>query len=369
MTFEVLTAAGGNAERWKSLIEGLAAEHRDIHFLPEYGRIYHDTYGFEPHLAVYTGADGYVIQSFVRRPLAALPFLAGAADAANYYDIANPYGYGGPLCSAATPSAAQHLYKSFAGAFASWCDEQNLASEFASLHPFMASAQLALIGDVFAPRYEKDVVFIDLTGDEADILKKLRKGHRSSLTVARRAGVKIDRVEPTSGNLTVFKEMYDATMIRRQAAQRWFVPGTYFADCMRHLGSSRTSLFFATVDGAIESGCLLMHDFSTAYFHFAATWAKHLQLGANNMLVFEAGMWAKKAGYTCLHLGGGVTSNEDDSLLRFKAGFSDQRAPLYTYFSIRDQVVYDRLCERKRAYERAMAGAESASDFLPLYRR
>ena len=80
----------------------------------------------------------------------------------------------------------------------------------------MAPAQLALIEDVLAPKHEKDVVFIDLTGDESVILKNLRKGHRSSLTAARRAGVKIEKVERNvPGNLAVFKEMYNATMIRK----------------------------------------------------------------------------------------------------------------------------------------------------------
>jgi len=369
MAFEVLNADGGSAEQWKGLIEGLAPEHRDIHFLPEYGRIYRDTYSFEPLLAAYTSAEGYVLQPFVRRPLGVLPFLAGAADVGMYYDIANPYGYGGPLCSAADHSIAQRLYRAFAAPFATWCDEQDLASEFASLHPFMALDQVALIGDVLAPKHEKDVVFIDLTGDEAAILKRLRKGHRSSLSAARRAGVKVERVEPTNGNLSLFNEMYRATMIRRQAAERWLVPESYFPTCIHYLGPRRTSLFFASLDGVVESSCLLMHDFITAYYHFAATWAKHAELGVNNLMVFEAAMWAKKAGYLRLHLGGGVTSKADDSLLRFKAGFSDQRAPLYTYFCIRDQAVYDRLCERKRAYERATVGVESTSDFLPLYRR
>jgi len=80
-------------------------------------------------------------------------------------------------------------------------------------------------------------------------------------------------------------------------------------------------------------------------------------------------LWAKRSGYRRYHLGGGVTSKADDSLLRFKAGFSDLRAPLYTYFCVRDRAVYDRLCERKKAYERETAGTESASSFLPLYRR
>ena len=85
--------------------------------------------------------------------------------------------------------------------------------------------------------------------------------------------------------------------------------------------------------------------------------------------MLETALWARRSGCSRYHLGGGVTSTGDDTLLRFKAGFSDRRAPLYTYFCVRDQVVYDRLCERKRAHERSTEGRESVSDFVPLYRR
>jgi hypothetical protein len=369
MDFEILSAQGRHAARWTALIQDLPPAHHDVHYLPEYGRIYGDTYGFAPSLAVYEAEAGYVLQPFVLRPLKVLPFLADAPDAASFADIANPYGYGGPLCNAPDAQSRRHLYTAFAKAFASWCDEKKIASEFASLHPFMVQDQCPMIRDVLASTYEKDVVFIDLTADEESIIKQLRKGHRSSITLARRSGVRVEKVEVSVTNLLEFKAMYEATMARRQAAQRWFLPQDYFANTVCNLGEGRTSLLFAKVDGEIESGCLLMHDFRTAYYHFAATWAKRPELGVNNLLVFEAAIQTKHAGFTKLHLGGGVTSSPDDSLLRFKAGFSDRRAPLYTYFCVRNRTVYDTLCERKRAHERATIGQESISDFLPLYRR
>ena len=101
MGFEVLSAEGESSRRWTALVNNLPVQRRDIHFLPEYGRIYRDSYGYEPLLAVYSHSDQYIIQPLVRRPLGGLPFLAGATDAAAYWDIANPYGYGGPVSSAA----------------------------------------------------------------------------------------------------------------------------------------------------------------------------------------------------------------------------------------------------------------------------
>src|SRR5262245_34059399 len=145
MPFEILSADGTNAERWSALVEALPSNLRDIHFLPEYGRIYRDTYRQEPFLAVYAEDEGAVLQPFVRRSLADLPFLKSAADARQFADVANPYGYGGPLCTSANRDAARRLYRAFAENFATWCEREGIASEFTSLHPLLIAHQLPMV--------------------------------------------------------------------------------------------------------------------------------------------------------------------------------------------------------------------------------
>ncbi len=100
-----------------------------------------------------------------------------------------------------------------------------------------------------------------------------------------------------------------------------------------------------------------MHDFDTAYYHFAATRAERPELGVNNLMLYATALWAQANGYKSYHLGGGVGRSPQDSLYRFKAGFSPATAPLYTYFCVRNRVVYDELCARKRTFERATATA------------
>lgn len=369
MALEVLGAEGRDAERWSALVAALPAELRDLHYLPEYGRIYRDTYGFEPSLAAWCDDDGCVIQPFVRRPLAGLPFLAEAQDRDRFTDIANAYGYGGPLCSAADPAVARALYARFFAAFTDWSIARGIASEFASLHPFFSGRQLALLDGAVPCRREKEIVYIDLGGDEAALLSGLNRGARSSVAKARRAGVTVEAIAPTRAALAAFQEIYLETMARRRAAERWRFPDTYFPACVAHLGPARVSLHVARVGAAIESAYLLMHDFGTAYYHFGGTRSAHPELRANNLLMFETARWAKAAGCTRYHLGGGVTRSDDDNLLRFKSSFSDRRATLYTYARVLNATVYGDLCDRKRAYERASCGRESVSDFFPLYRR
>ena len=238
MAFEILSADGKNAERWSTLIGALSPELRDIHFLPEYGRIYHDTYRQEPFLALCEEDGEAVLQPFVRRPLADLPFLKSSADARQFADIANPYGYGGPLCTSRDRDVAQRLYRKFADNFAAWCEREGIASEFTSLHPLLVEHQLPMVETVLSPRFEKDVVVISLAGDDVALRSQLSRGQKSNVAKARRAGVTVRKVEANTPNLATFNEIYYATMQRHGAADRWFFPENYFANCVSHLGEA-----------------------------------------------------------------------------------------------------------------------------------
>ncbi len=113
----------------------------------------------------------------------------------------------------------------------------------------------------------------------------------------------------------------------------------------------------------------LMHDFSTIYYHFGASDERFFDLRPNNLLMYEIACWGREHGFQSYHLGGGVSSAEDDPLFRYKAGFSNKRATLYTYGRVHHQETYDHLCELKRAHEMKTLGRESESDYFPCYRR
>jgi hypothetical protein len=368
MGFDILSAEGPDRDRWSRLIAALPVSLRDVHFLPEYGLIYRDCYGFEPFLAVYQEGDAFVLQSYVRRPLRQLPFLADAADAGRFSDIANPYGFGGPL-SNASPKAGRALYARFAAAFEAWCEQEAIASEFTSLHPILNAQQLALMEGKLSPTHEKDVYYIDLRLDEDQLWQKLRRGHRASINRARRNEVRVSKVEPNEANLAILNKLYADSMRRRGAAQRWRFPEDFFATTIRWLGDRGSSLFFGYRGARVASAYILIHGFETVYYHFSGTDAEDGRLGVDTLMFYEMALWARSEGYARCFLGGGVTRREEDGLRQFKSGFASICAPLYTCFRVHNGAAYDDLAARKRTFELATTGRESVSTFVPIYRR
>jgi len=369
MDFRVLTAAGDDGRLWADLVRRLPLPLRDVHFLPEYGLIYRDTYGYEPLLACVVSDENFVIQPFVKRRLNALPFLAQQNVTEPFWDIANAYGYGGPLCADPTAARAEPLLEWFEEQFCLWCRSEKIAAEFCSLHPILNNRQqlAGLAGVATAP--QKRVIYLDLALPENELWRAVNRGHRSSIQRARAGGVRVDRVAADAANLTEFERLYAITMNRHGAADRWYFPVNYFRNCVRYLGADRVSLFFARASAAVASAYLLLHDAGIAYYHFGGSDDAYFSLRPNNLLLYETALWAKQAGYRFYHLGGGVTSGEDDNLLRFKAGFGGCAATLFTYGRIHDSAAYGRLCELKMSHERATLGKALETEYFPLYRR
>jgi hypothetical protein len=369
MEFRVLDADGADASEWTRRIEALPPDQQDLHFLPQYGRIYRSSYGHRPRLAVYGDDRRYVLQPFVVRPLNALPVLASAPDGDEYREIANAYGYGGPAVRAGEGDDVEGMMRGFEAAFVAHGRGAGYASEFTILHPRLRGLErLRGIAGV-APAPLKEVVYVDLAGGAEAIRRNLRKGHRGSLTKARRLGARVARIEPTEAAIEEFRRLYVGTMERRGAEARWYFPERYFRDCFAELGDAGASLFEARVDERLAAGSILLHAFDTAYYHLSGSDPAFLEHGVGTLLVYEMACWAAARGYRWMHLGGGVTASPEDSLLRFKSGFSGVRAGLHGYGRVLDETLYHRLCALKRGHEAATLGREIASDYFPLYRR
>lgn len=369
MSLDFLTL--DNRTVWSSLVERLPESQRDIHFLPEYGEIYQKVYGHEPLLAYFdAGSQGFALQPFVKRSVSDLPFLKNTRmdGDCEYFDVSHPYGYGGPVFSCSSGSPEQ-LLTEFSNLVAIETSKRGWASEFTSVHPLLGNHAHLLRAGLLNLQARKSVVFVDLTKPLEEIWKGFDKGHKSSIKKAQRSDILVERVPPTPENLSIFNELYYHTMKRRGAAERWLFPEPFFAQTVKSLGDNRASLFFAILDRKAIAAYFLIHDFSLSYLHFTGAREEFLKLSPNNLLMFECIKWSKDKGYRFFHLGGGVTDSEADPLFSFKAGFSSDKATLYTYGRVLNESNYERLSHLKSEFEITNFGKESKIDFFPSYRR
>jgi hypothetical protein len=368
MQFKILQSFGNDSVEWTHLIAKLKPGQQDLHFLPEYGNIYQQTYGYVPFLAFYGNDNRFMIQVFVKRSLNELPFLKDQKITEPFFDIANPYGYGGPLCQCNSSDEGDQLFKEFQRHLIDYCLQNKIASEFTCFHPLLDNHRYGTGSGLITTDYQKEVVYLDLAESEEELWLALNRGHKSGINKARKLKVRVAKMAPCPANFEIFKGLYYQTMLRHNASARWFFPDDYFWNSFLGLGSERVSLFFALVNETPAAAYFLIHDFSTLYYHFGGSDSTYNSFRPNNLLMFEVALWAKRNGFTRYHLGGGVTSSATDSLFQFKAGFSKKLATVYSYHRIHHQEIYHYLCSLKKQHER-MNGAANGSDYFPLYRR
>jgi hypothetical protein len=164
-----------------------------------------------------------------------------------------------------------------------------------------------------------------------------------------------------------FFQLYNASMDLKNASDQWRFPADYFDAHHEELG---TYLYYATNDlGGARMLMVIAGENRIAYAQFLGSNGGAPRSGLDETLYWFAAEDLRRKGYVHFHLGGGRTSDPNDSLLFFKSGFSDLRHPLFSYKRIFDCDEYRTLEILKTAEEVETHGRASTSKFFPTYRR
>jgi hypothetical protein len=364
----LLRPFGEDNLKWKNIISRFSAEKMDVHFTPDYTRIYELTYGKEAFLAVYGDEENYLIVPFSRNDVTQLPFWVSTGGQTSAYDIESLYGYGGPLLclDKNLDSIKEELYKDFFKTFHDFCVSNNIIAEYYRFHPLLENHVPVKEYGPGKVDLIKPIIYIDLHQDLASLWQGICRGHRSSINKARRSGVTVEVAKVDGENLHVFELLYEETMERNQADPLWRFPASYFKNCIDCLGENRVALFNAKYNGEVIASYLVLHEYQTVYYHFGGSREIDFNLRANNLLIYEIALWAKSKGYRWFHLGGGI--EPDDGVFRFKSGFSKDRARLYSYSCIHDQNKYSQLAAMKTAWDLSNKTISKPSHYFPVYR-
>jgi len=322
----------------------------------------------EARMAVLETSSGRVIYPFVQRSISELPFASSIPDVGQYLDITSPYGYGGPLVTTASgcaEEAVDPLAREFDGLFRRWCRANNVVSEFVRFHPL--ADNVAVFGHLYGATLDRSTVYLDLTSGKERVWQGLARTSRRNVRRARRSGLTV--VSESGGDglpagLHGFRELYRHTMDRNEASGYYYFGKDYFDQLFRRLGP-RAVLISVHREEAIVASMIMLAYRRWLHAHLAGSDTALLSLRPNDLLFFEAAAWGANHGFEILHLGGGRTAEDDDSLLRFKASFSPCRAEFHTAARIHLPDTYTKLEQAWRCHK----GEAPSNSFFPTYRQ
>ena len=314
-------------EHWDGVLDTFQPVERDIYFREEYVRLYQtDT---EKAVCCIV-SDGEQTMLF--------PFLSRTFEYQGQYlhDFETAYGYGGPIWH----HADDHFKTEALQMMVDELKHQNYVAGFVRFHPLLSNYEGFSVGRLIEDR---KTIAIDLSLDENYIWMQeihtknrnvIKKGGKSGLTFV---------VDDDFKYLPEFVRLYDATMDKLDAADFYYFKQQYYNEFVKTLHNS--FLGVVLYENRVVSAAIFMYEGEYGHYHLSGSDVSALKLCPNNFMLWHAALELKRRGVKVLHLGGGTTSAEDDTLFCFKSRFSKHIYQFCLGKLVFNQNLYNEICK------------------------
>jgi len=335
-----------DVDLWEETLLEVHAD--DIYYQRDYLAMLEANGEGRARLASYRSDDGSVVYPFLIRDVLINGMRTG------YKDTTSPYGYSGPLAFPISADRLTLLLGRFRNALQRYLLAEKVVSEFIRFHPLLNNVYP--ISALMNTAYARTTVYVDTLRALDEIwMRSLNSKTRNIVRKAERLGVSVLR--RSSEAMSTFRSLYELTMERVCSNPYYRFSDDYFAR-LAELIDRRGLILEARLSGHPVASLLLLAGGSFAHYHLSGSDPSYRQVPATDLLLWEAIKWTNENGLRALHLGGGH-SGAQDSLFRFKAGFSRDWAAFHIGKAIINSEVYRELVRQ--------TGTESA-DFFPQYR-
>jgi hypothetical protein len=165
-----------------------------------------------------------------------------------------------------------------------------------------------------------------LTGDEQQLLSCFRSNTKWSIRKATQEGVEI-QFDNTLQSIKDFYRLHCMTRKRHDVPPQPFHFFKHIHDCI--LAENLGYVVLASYKGTLISGAVFFHFGDKALYKFSASDFKYRNLGANNLILWEAIKWYSQSGFKefCF----GRTDQDNEGLRKFKTGWGTTENDIYYY--------------------------------------
>ena len=313
---------------WNEQLVPFRMEDKDVYFTEEYVKLY-ETKKEKAECIVCQEGNNVLL----------FPYLARSFDfqGAQYKDFETAYGYGGPIFNTNEESFIDRGLKAIYDYFG----ENNYIAGFVRFHPLLQN-QLGFdcIGRLLAER-KTVAINLDQTMDEV-WSNEIHSKNRNVIRKAEKAGCHFivdDRYE----HLNEFVKLYDSTMDKLSADGFYYFDDNYYKNLVKGIPDSFLGCV-ADAEERIISAAIFMYSGTYGHYHLSGSDKSQLSLSPNNYMLWEAAKELQKRGVKRFHLGGGTTSDEENSLFKFKCRFSKDTCQFYIGKLVFNPEAYDAIC-------------------------
>jgi len=172
---------------------------------------------------------------------------------------------------------------------------------------------------------------LPLSTDSDDLWARLKPPVQRQVKKARKLGVRV-RAAESYEDVAHYYRLHLHTRCRKHGMPAQ--PRHFFFELWDAFGPSDTVRFLlAEAEGTVIAGMVLIASGSTVRYAYGASDERYLQLGPNNLLLWEAIVWACTHGYQTLDLG--RTARDNTGLMAYKRGWGAAEEPLSYFYAPR----------------------------------
>ena len=299
-----------NKNKWKEIVEN-----KEIYYQWEYIDAFYKNGDGEPFLIYAKDEnDNYVFNVYFKRDVANDENLKNEISKNEYFDLITPYGYGGVDIIG---EKNEKLLQYFFNEFEKFCNNNSIVSEFVRLNPLTNNYELYKNTDYKILNISK-TVYIKLENEkqiwnnmESSCRNKIRKAQNAELIV--KSGFDRNMFEE-------FVKIYTETMNRDNAKEYYFFKNDFFESIYKNM-KNNAKIYTVYLQGKAINSLIAIYSGENAHYHLSGSSSQYMNLGANNLSLFEAAKDLCNQGYKRFHLGGGY-GGDDSPLLKFKKAFN-----------------------------------------------
>lgn len=342
MEFKVVRASvPGERDQWQSAWHLLPVERRDVYFLPGYLQAYEAEGKGEAYCAIALAEDSIWLYPFLKCPL---QDTGDFQPTGALCDVQTPYGYGGPVVNEQGEDTRflQDVWEEWS----TWCIAAGVIGEFVRFHPLLDNRR-------WAPQEMR--VFVDRQTvamwldryPQAVWNDSYFRRHRHMIRKAEREGCSFESL-PAAGQMSWFALMYAKTQDRLQAKDDTRFGSVYFEALSREL-SERAWLGIVRQSGEVVAAVFVLEGAAFAHSHLMSDCRINGPAGITNLVYHGIALEAARRGLCVLHMGGGRTADEKDSLFRFKVSLSPDQANFWLGTRCHNPEAYEHLASEWEA--------------------
>ena len=288
----------------------------------------------------------------------AFPLVIREIPNTSLYDCTSVYGYCGPISNLSVDNISDELIHFFAESLLNYFQQENIVSVFCRLHPLI---EIDKIIEKIGGKIIKlnKTIAVDLKLTEAEQRKQYRKSNKYEINKLKRNSFEIIEAK-SEEELDAFIDIYCKTMRRVDAKEDYFFSKQYFYNFLQNTCFT-SKLLLAKKEGVVTAGAIFTITKKIMQYHLAGTKKEYIRDAPMKLILEEARIIGNKLGLDYLHLGGGIGGSDEDSLFKFKSGFSKTTFQYKIWKFIVHESKYNELVASKNI-------TKEKNSFFPLYR-